>query len=78
MLLLITEKNNKQVCSIELSFDGEFKEQLINKRQFYYYKWSNKSITISKLIATFDVDVIEQQALELLAECRRFKFMYCI
>jgi hypothetical protein len=78
MTLSIKEEFHKKVCAIELTFPGEYKEQLIKRLPNNYYKWNNKEITIKKLIATYDVDEIKKQAEELVMECKRFHFMYCV
>lgn len=77
MKLTMQEEYGRKVVFLSLSIKIRFTEQSYKKEPGFLYIVAKNYVTIKKYIGTTDVDKIEKHAESLLAECKRFNFMYC-
>lgn len=77
MSLFIKDDFNKHNFGLDITTTTEVIPQLCNKKHSYYYVWNNKQLSIKRFLSTYDPNIIEELAKDLLNEYKRFYFMYC-
>lgn len=77
MEFCITNSLRGQIIELKLCFPAKVIKGYKDFKSGYYYRWGHNYLTITRWLATTNMDKIEKLAKELLAEGRKFYFMYC-
>ena len=77
MRMFIRDKKGRKIYGLEQTFPAKVESSYISKKDGFIYRWTDHSVTITKMLGTTSLKKTETQISSLLDECKRFLFMYC-
>ena len=75
--LEISQLFKKRQVQLNLDFPAKFIPQKVNIKKFFFYSWHKNYVSLSYLIGTTKVDIIEKQLKKFLSEAQIFYRLYC-